>query len=75
MDHLAAAPRMGRVADLSRARLWLTPDETQALTQQVESLLKPYRARRARARRPPEAEEIDVVYSVLPHLKDRPPQR
>jgi len=53
-------------AALSRARVWLTADEASALQADIQSLLTAYRPRRSISNRPPDAQDVEIVYSILP---------
>jgi len=53
-------------AQLSRAVVWLTPQEATALQADIHALIKAYRPRRSTTRRPKGTAEVEVVYSVLP---------
>lgn len=52
-------------AQLSRAVVWLTPQEATALQADIHALIKAYRPRRSTTHRPKGAAEVEVVYSVL----------
>lgn len=54
-------------AALSRARVWLTADEARALQEDIHTLIKTYRPRRLVANRPPDVQDVEIVYSILPH--------
>ncbi len=53
-------------AALSRARVWLTAEEASALQADIQSLLTAYRPRRSISKRPPDAQDVEIVYSILP---------
>lgn len=56
-------------AQLSRAVVWLTPQEATALQADIHALIKVYRPRRSAGHRPKGATEVEVVYSVLPKAR------
>ena len=68
-----AEPEEWRNAALSNADLWLTVEEAERLSHQLEAVLEPYRGRAPRGERPAGSRRVRVMNVVVPHPRTHPP--
>jgi DNA-binding transcriptional ArsR family regulator len=67
-----AEPEEWRNAALSNTDLWLTVDEVDRISHQLEAVLKPLRERALRAERPAGSRRVRVMTVVVPHPRTQP---
>jgi DNA-binding transcriptional ArsR family regulator len=60
------SPEWREVPSVRRSAVWLTADEAQELALTIESLVKPYVARRDPERRPEGAREVETLTVIVP---------
>ena len=70
-----AEPEEWRDAALANADLWLTAEEFQRVAEELAAVLKPYRGRTLRDRRPAGSRLIRVMNVVVPHRRTHPGSR
>ena len=65
-------PEEWRNAALSNADLWLTVEEVQRVSRELEAVLKPLRGRALREKRPEGSRRVRVMNVVVPHPRTHP---
>jgi DNA-binding transcriptional ArsR family regulator len=67
-----AEPEEWRNAVLSNADLWLTDEEVERVSHELEAVLEPLRGRALRAERPAGSRRVRVMNVVVPHPRTHP---
>ena len=67
-----AEPQEWRNAVLSNADLWLTVEEVERVSHELEAVLEPLRGRALRAERPAGSRRVRVMNVVVPHPRTHP---
>jgi DNA-binding transcriptional ArsR family regulator len=67
-----AEPEEWRNAVLSNADLWLTVEEVERISHQLEAVLEPLRRRALRGERPEGSRRVRVMNVVVPHPRTHP---
>jgi DNA-binding transcriptional ArsR family regulator len=67
-----AEPQEWRNAALANADLWLTAEEVQRVTRDLEGVLEPLRKRTSSGERPPGSRRVRVMDVVVPHPRTQP---
>ena len=67
-----AEPEEWRNAALSNADLWLTAEEVERVSHELEAVLEPLRGRELRGERPAGSRRVRVMNVVVPHPRTHP---
>ena len=67
-----AEPEEWRNAALGNADLWLTAEEVERVSRQLEAVLEPLRGRALRGERPADSRRVRVMNVVVPYPRTRP---
>ncbi len=70
-----AEPDEWRNAALSNADLWLTVEEVQRVSHELEAVLEPLRGRASSAKRPETSRRVRIMNVVVPHPRTDPQTR